>query len=336
MRSQTTNSISTLKVIMMYLVVFGHSIAVFSGNGWGGIEVDTSSVLLTYVLKWLSTLHTYSFVVASGYLFALQRYGKGKYRSPRQDIKRRFSKLMVPYFAVSVVWAIPFDVILNGASISEIFRNYVLMIDPAQLWFLVMLFELYIVFYFFSDYIVKLPISIGLTLGVVVFYSRVFLAQVLPLGIFSLGNMLRYYAFFYMGLIMYSKQALIVNGKVALGLLSVYILMAVIYLGGQAPVIVNTTLQFLLSSIGCILAVKGCSFLNKVADGKLWKMIQSSSMGIYLLHQQVLYCSIRVLNVTELPIACLVLLNVCIGFGISWGLTAMLRKTRVGRLALGG
>lgn len=193
---KTTNAIAISKVIMMYLVVFGHAIAGFSGSGWGGIDLHIESLPMKWVFWWLSTLHTYVFAVASRYLFSLQRYGLGKYRTPRKDLFHRFCKLMIPYFIVSICWAIPFDLVVKRDGLGTIIRNYVLMVDPSQLWFLVMLFVTWVIFYFSSDIIVRLPVWSGLLIFMLIRIIGIYASQILPLGLFSIGNVLRYSLFF--------------------------------------------------------------------------------------------------------------------------------------------
>ena len=67
-------------------------------------------------------------------------------------------RLLFPFYIVSILWAIPAEIFIQGGSWTVIVKNFILAISPAQLWFLPMLFWIYLVFYFFSDFIERVPI----------------------------------------------------------------------------------------------------------------------------------------------------------------------------------
>ena len=48
-------------------------------------------------------LHIEFFTFASGYLFYMLRYEMGRYNKPKEDLKNRFKRLMVPFFVVSIM-----------------------------------------------------------------------------------------------------------------------------------------------------------------------------------------------------------------------------------------
>lgn len=75
--------------------------------------------------------------------------------------------------------------------------------------------------------------------------------------------------------------------------------------------------------------------LERIVSNALFKNISSCSMGIFLLHQQILYVSMRLLNLEFILPIFFVLLNFAVSVMLSWGLTLILRKIKFGRLILG-
>lgn len=137
---------------------------------------------------------------ASGYLFAYNRYEKNKYRSPKKDISKRVLRILVPDIFISVLWAIPADLILQGLTFSQIIKNYVFAINPAQLWFLIMLFSVYLIFYFTSDYLMKIPFWVGIAVFVTARLALLIMHKYLPLGVFGINNTISYAIFYYLGM----------------------------------------------------------------------------------------------------------------------------------------
>lgn len=144
-KKKVLSEVAFFRCIMLFSVVLGHCSIVFTGNNWGGIQANHVPYLaeLTY---WLSTFHTYAFVFISGYLFSYGRYVQGKYRTVKTDVCKRAKRLLVPYAVISLFWAMPIDIFLVGNSVIETMKNYVFVLSVAQIWFLVMLFNVWCFF----------------------------------------------------------------------------------------------------------------------------------------------------------------------------------------------
>lgn len=144
-RKAMLSNVSLYKCIMLFSVILGHCCIVFTGNNWGGVKTDYVPYL-GEITNWLSTFHTYAFVFAAGFLLSYGRYAQGKYRSGKKDVWKRAKRLLVPYAVIAVLWVMPVDMLLLGFGIKETLKNYVFVLSVAQLWFLVMLFNVWLLF----------------------------------------------------------------------------------------------------------------------------------------------------------------------------------------------
>ena len=136
-----------VKTILMILVLVYHS-CVFWAGGWiPGITVQIEARQIVEFAGWLSTFHIYGFTLVSGYLLYFLKYEKGKYSSLIPFVVNKAKRLLVPYVFVSAIWAIPFAMYYFHFDAVEVIKRYVLGTSPNQLWFLLMLFFVFMIFY---------------------------------------------------------------------------------------------------------------------------------------------------------------------------------------------
>ena len=143
--------------------------------------------------------HIQFFTFASGYLFYMLRYEKGRYRTPKTDLGNRFKRLMIPFFCVSAIWAIPAQLLAYGFSWSIIIKGFVLQISPAQLWFLPMLFLIYVLFYYCSDCVKDMPLWLVCVVYAGVYVIKTLVGRYAPLGIFQISSAIEYSLYYYLG-----------------------------------------------------------------------------------------------------------------------------------------
>lgn len=106
---------------------------------------------------------------------------------------------MIPFFAISIFWAIPAQLIAYGFSWSIILKGFALQIAPAQLWFLPMVFLLYVVFYLISDHLVNVPMWKFCIFYFVLYIGKIIVGRFIPLGIFQLSSTIEYSLYYYFG-----------------------------------------------------------------------------------------------------------------------------------------
>ena len=345
-RKTTLSNIALYKCMMLFCVILGHCCIIFTGKNWGGVQAD-SLPYLGAVTDWLGTFHTYAFVFASGYLFSYGRYAQGKYRSVSKDVWQRIQRLLIPYAVIALLWAGPTDILLLGRGVVETVKNYALVLSAAQLWFLVMLFNVWLLFYCTSDWLMKLPAWLGMVGFVGLRLLCVGLEKRgLPIGAFGISNAMRYALLFYLGMLTERKSLCSINRNKRLWYAGALLLMeAVVYGAYQYYTAVPACNAYFKELLFTAANVNGvflswffinCLPCERLSGRKWFTNISQCSMGVYLLHQQLLYMSMRLLNVTWLHPVVFVMLNCILAVGIPTVMVCFIRKTKLGRLAIGG
>lgn len=144
-----------LKVFMMVTVIIYHCICLWLRGGWFNQAPRTPSVAFSVFASYLNTFCVYVFTFISGYLFYYLKYEIKKYKSFKTDVSKRAKRLLLPYLFASLFWVIPFNCYFFESTPTQIVNNFLLAKSPAQLWFLIMLFGVFVLFYGLSDFFEK-------------------------------------------------------------------------------------------------------------------------------------------------------------------------------------
>lgn len=198
-REQKLHTIDNMKVLCMLLVILGHACAIYTNSGWGGILPINKFILASKINFIVATFHTQAFVAASGYLFHYLYVKKKKYINCKKDIKKRAVRLLLPYGIMSFFWAIPFAFLFEKSSIKDIMRNYVLMIAPAQLWFLPMLFGVWCFFRLTYDKIKKIPVRCLFSFFLLIYWGTDIISGYFPIAVFQIKEISKNLLFFLFG-----------------------------------------------------------------------------------------------------------------------------------------
>lgn len=339
-KERELQKVNALKTIMMFCVVLYHSILAGSRNGWGGISNPLGEERIDqYIADWLNMFHVEFFAFASGYLFYMVRYEKGKYRTPENDINNRFKRLMIPFFAISVLWAIPAQLIAYGFSWSIILKGFVLQISPAQLWFLPMLFLLYVVFYLSSDHLVNVPTWKFLVFYFVLYIGKIIAGRVIPLGVFQISSTIEYSLYYYFGFSYRKKHICKLSKWKAVCVCISAVLSAVVYLYVKQQYSLRYFAEVVRPVICCLqiwglTEIGNCFKVERLLKEGWFHIFTENSMGIYLLHQQLLYLMMRILG--DLPQMFFIPVSFMVVLFSSCFLAKLIRKINIGKLILGG
>lgn len=326
-------AISLLKIVCMFLVILGHSCVAYTGIRWGGVCTLQPSKAMLLLFCFLGMVHTQAFTFASGYLFSYNRYTLGRYRNGKKDIIKRFNRLLIPYIFFPLFWGIPGAIIFEKTSFVDLIKTFGGGTNPAQYWFLLMLFEVYLAFYLFGDFIIKIPSWITIAGMFSLHYFANIASNHFPLGYFGVANTLRYILFFYVGIwaeqhkfLHYRPMALFVAILITTTLYTIYLKVNVLQVFLR-PFIGIAGVEILVN-ICCYLASK-----TNLSHNRLYVKYATSSMGVYLLHQQIIYAILR--YTAEMT----AILGTCINFGISFAvsmaITNLIRRGKFGRYILG-
>lgn len=348
------DGIQNIKCLMMFAVVLYHSCMFFTGTWFDVAFPVFSADYLASFAQWLNTFHVATFTMASGYLFYYLKAEKGRYStSVKADLRKRAKRLLLPYLAVSLTWAIPFYGLFSGFDAGTLFHKYALGYSPSQLWFLLMLFWVFLLFRL-------LPASFpagsagGVLLMAAVSIAGGWVFNKAGLGIYQLSTAVHYTVFFCLGGYLYHRHGSAEgNDRRAVQrpqALRTGCICAVLSVGGfLVRELLNASdgilIKLIRTGLGMLVSIAGVLmvyYLVMGLEGKLnalkkfpcWNTLSRDSFGIYLFHQQVIYLTILLLNGRVHPVV-QVLLSFLLSIGISEGIVLLLRRWRPTRVLFG-
>ena len=275
---------------------------VFWNGTWFAVNPVYESDILYRISLWFNSFHIYGFALVSGYLFFFLKCEKGKYSSFTPFAVNKAKRLLVPYIFVSLVWVIPFAVHYFHFDAVEVIKRYVLGTSPNQLWFLLMLFFVFILFYPLAGFFEKY--NVGGAFTVIAVYGIGLVGSMILPNIFQIIRACTYLPLFWLGfkICQYGSKVLMRIPSLVWVAADVLLFTLVQYLSGFDATIIkllNLGLSFLLHIIGALMAFV---VLQKLANRVNWKesivfsLLSKNSMPVYLFHQQVIYVFISLLN----------------------------------------
>lgn len=280
------------KAMLMLLIVAYHVIIPWTGN-WTWISMKIPSEGLKYCSYWLNTFHIYAFTLISGYLYSFCRLEKGKYQTYGKLIQNKAERLFVPYVFLSLLWVGPIGAVVQGYDWTGFARNNLLGVQPQQLWFLLMLFGVFLVFYpltnFFRDNDIK-----GAAVTVALYCIGTVCNRYIN-DYLQIWQICRFVLFFWLGFKIRQKWNDKLYRTSASYIIVDLLLFAATYLMPTETLILNAIRSgmFMLTCVaGSIMAFV---VLQRLANKCAWKnskiimVLAKYSMPVYLIHQQVSY-----------------------------------------------
>ena len=285
----------------MLIVVIYHCIVFWTGS-WFTKNPAIESNILSTLASWMNSFHIYGFTFVSGYLFYFLKHEKNKYSSFLPFAANKAKRLLVPYVFVSIIWVIPFAVYFSHLGVREIVIQYGLGTSPSQLWFLLMLFCVFIIFHPLSSFFEKH--NIGGAIVVIVLYGIGLVGQMVLPNIFQVFRACAYIPLFWLGFKVRQYGSRVLRKiPILVWLASDVLLFAIAqYLSSFDGIIfklMNLGLEFVLHIVGALMAFV---ILQKITDKIKWKeskvfgILSKNSMPVYLFHQQVIYIFVTWLN----------------------------------------
>lgn len=277
----------------MILVVLYHS-AVFWGEQWFTKNPVLLAPLLGIFSRWLNTVHIHGFVLVSGYILSFAKLEKGKYVKLGIFIKNKAKRLLVPYVCIAALWVIPVQSIFFDMNTAKILQNYILAIGPSQLWFLIMLFNVFIIFFALSKFFAENDVF-GALVVLGAYGVGLVGSKTLP-DVFQIWTALKYIPVFWLGFKLRQRGTerirripTIVWIMLSIGMFAITCILR--KTEGAIFTLLAVGTAFVTSIIGAVMAFV---VLQNIAGRFDWKrsvfaFISKRSMGIYLLHQQVIY-----------------------------------------------
>ena len=329
-----------VKSILMITVVLYHSCVFWTGLWFTRESVAIEAPGLEFFSNFLGTFHIYGFALVSGYIFQYIKFEKKGYQIFKEFLEKKIKRLIVPYIFTAGIWVVPISILLCSNSLKEIFNSYILCTSPSQLWFLWMLFDVFVIVWPISNWIQK-DIRTLLVATIAWMAGTLGSASGVP-NVFCIWTALSYVSFFVIGMKLRQKKncnnekmlKLIASlSFIVLFILSMLLNARVDFLSRALALCVN----FLLHICGAIVAFLLLQYLaNRVkwAESKAFLKLSDRMMPMYLIHQQVIYFSIILLNGKINPY-----MNALVNFGvamiISYVISGILLKFKVTRFLIG-
>ena len=287
----------------MLLIVFYHSILFWQGK-WSVVLVEPvlSAWALDWISQWLGALLNYGFVLTSGYLFYYVKYERGGYTQFGAFVKNKAKRLLIPFLFVGAIWVIPISCAYLKHGLGQTVLKYLLVQDAGQLWFLVMLFGVFMLFWWLSDFFHNHNLW-GAIAVVVIYGFRLVGPSFLP-SVFSIWNVAKFVVIFWLGFKLRQESFPVIR-KVPLWAQVVgYTALWAVYKFVELPhstlnKLFSLGMEFVVHAVGAVMIFM---LLQKIAQTVRWKdnkvvsFFTKHSMVIYLFHQQVIYFFIRELN----------------------------------------
>ncbi len=326
-----------VKTVLMLIIVFYHSILFWSG-GWFTANPSKTYTWVTILTKWLNSFHIYAFAFVSGFIFYYLKHELNRYNDTKKFITNKVNRLLVPYAFCLIVWVIPIQYFFLRYDFGVFIKQYVLGTNPNQLWFLLMLFWVYLIFYFLSDFFKNKQLG-GAILALGFYGAGIVLGKFIP-NVFMIWTAFKYVPIFYLGfkLKQYDENILYKVPTALWLVVDVALFVVKLYLPSEGAIftVMHLALDFALNAVGAFMAFfvlqKLANFINK--DSKTVKFLSQHSFGIYLFHQQVIYFAIHWLNGVISPIV-IMLISIVVAFTVSLCITNLMLRFNTTRLLIG-
>lgn len=319
--ARVLNEYDLLKVFATLLVVIGHVTIRYNSTSYPTF----STIVPQIITQTIYLFHMPLFMALSG---AIYRIGEAKYKQFSLFVKNKAKRLIVPYFFVGLFFLVPSICLFQVQNSNEVFKTIWLLLlgqDCRHLWYLLALFEIFVVHYIFTKYfkIGYVSLLIG-SIIVSTFYSYYFDGN-----LFSINMAVRYYPYFIIGALIAQRKTL---RSLFMYVLSAILIALIIKINHYMQIDILLSIILPIPIIAFFIAVARF-VMNKYKFDKVWfKVILEYSFSIYLFHIPVIYIFDKVVPFIDLPISIIITIIVAIFISI---LIAAIIKLFHGKFLIG-
>lgn len=297
---------SDMRVLCTILVVIGHCTFLYLTNksGTHNLFFVSSVEYFTEIFrKIIYSFHMPLFVSLSGAVFSLTI----KNHSNLYDfLLKKIKRLLVPFLLIGIFVLFPvrmltgyYDIKYKFNILYIFFHDYILAYDVNYLWYLLMLFEISIVFYlFYYEIANKIRIKRCFILSFLFMLS--FLSFLLPILPLQINKFFEFAFWFYIGFLINENRESIPTKKIVIITLiilwavsfGVYSLLENLLLTSTEHIIIlkiiKMIIRYIMEGAGVITLY---SILSKyhLFPTNICSIIENNSMTIYLLHCPIIY-----------------------------------------------
>ena len=318
--------IDNIRAIAIILVVFGHSIILYS-NSWTLYTTSVSVPILDYLKKFINLVQMPLYFSISGFLF----FYHSKAIQVRKFIASKIHRLIIPFLLVGLFWMIPIKYAVgylnyDGRNIFEIiFNDLIFLKDTGHLWYLPCLFMCFICSVILYQYIIPYVKKHIRLKSIVYDLSILGMLLILSLAVNHIPsvcealicNTAKYLVYFNYGLLInkYNEKLERINSNTKLFMCIITVILSVL------SIFLNLKMDFILSGLLVLLMY----LLIKRTHDKVLSFISKYSFGIYLFHSPLIYITFTYLN--ECNPVVVIFINFVIWGAVATGLSFLITKT---------
>lgn len=303
-------------------------------------NISHSDSLLTFC-KWLATFHNYAFVLISGYIYAFIKFEKSGYNNFLYYAIKKAKRLLIPFFIVGYCWVFPIRGLYLSYTVKQFLINFVLGINPGQLWFLFMLFWVCII----VDLIIKIFRNDFNKSGIfimLIYYSGIIIGGYLP-NIFQCISAMQFLPYFWGGVLLRNYIQYINNQKEKQIIAIASFLNIGLFLVSQSQQFnfINETIMVLFGNLICTFsgAIAAFFILERLArivpwNNKFGLFLCKVSFPIYLFHEQLIYYIAPSISADLNPIIATLIIFITVFF-LTALLSNILIKKQFAKIMLG-
>lgn len=344
------NNIALLRTFAILIVVLGHSMIVYQYS-WGIYTPFVKSSFFNSIKTYIDTFQMPLFIFISGYMYYYCKKECGKYNIFSLFTFDKVKRLLIPYICVAFIYVLPIRMMTDysgyrGYNMLEIIYKYIITgVDVGHLWYLLAIFEIFIVFYLFESTINK----IGLPASFIIIAGANIISYKFT-DIFQISSSIHYFMFFYLGYIIRKYENTFVKGfkgrNNAVLIVGTFILQSLFLILSIKISNINLIHTLLKNSIYlmCCISVTIFYFLvlssisakyKGLNNNKVLKYLDKESFSIYLFHSPIIYIVLKYIsdkNISPfLVVPSMFIIILCGSLGISY----VIKKTRILKFIIG-
>lgn len=283
---QRDGKIDSIRALAILIVMFGHSIIIYSPS-WGYYTSVYSVPLLAHIKQWINVIQMPLFFALSGALF----FPSCNRKTFSSIVINKAKRILIPYLAIAAIWMIPIRMLVGyapyaGRSFFHIYIHEILLSgDNGHLWYLPCSYLCFLVGKGIEKLISRIKENHCLLVNIseltVLFLISMVSGKLVPGG-GLIYNVLNYFFYFYLGGFVYSKRDEISN-----------FLNRHIAIFACIGLVLNIGCAFLsMKPVNCFVACYDFCLLYSILsadNNKLIEAVAKNSFGMYLIHSPLVY-----------------------------------------------
>lgn len=281
-------NIELIKNIAILFVLLNHCM-----NPYTGLWVYTSaqkSNIFDFVARYIGSFHMALFVFCSGYI---SFYKKDYKMNIIELIKKKYYRLIIPFIFVTFLWIIPVRKAIgfyNHDLMYLYLKNIILGVDPGPTWFLLMLFNIFVIVCIFYKLVRKFNYKIKIISLILLFFIsegiRDFNHPIIML--YQFKATIIYLPFFILGGVVYGYREIIDKYTTCI---------SIFFLGSIHLFIILTHIKIYNNIVAIIGIIFWLMIINKyiryfyeyVEQKSIYQILNKYSFSIYLFHEPIIF-----------------------------------------------